>query len=198
MAKRKIPIIVPNNLLNIRTELGLTQKEMGEILGVSARMICNYEIGVSNFPPDKAMILSTKYNYSFSYIYADKIEKPINSDSFMIDIRKTITYDNDNVYFSITDNYWSYLCELLDINNSVNTNKTKINDRLELYAKYAKSNESDIIWLVTIPKEKFHSYIQYDNELIPYCENNNSNTNNHKPTKEQIENVLKFFGEIQK
>ena len=142
----KIPVIVPNNLLNIRTELGLSQNEMGEILGVSTRMICNYEIGTSNLPPDKAMILSTKFNYSFSYIYADKTKQPVNSDSFMIDIRKTITCDNDNVYFTITDNHWNYLCELLGINNSVNTNKTKINDRLELDAKYANSTESDIIW----------------------------------------------------
>lgn len=193
----KIPVIVPNNLLNIRTELGLSQNEMGEILGVSTRMICNYEIGTSNLPPDKAMILSTKFNYSFSYIYADKTKQPVNSDSFMIDIRKTITCDNDNVYFTITDNHWNYLCELLGINNSVNTNKTKINDRLELDAKYANSTESDIIWRVTIPKKEFYSYVQSDNGLLPFYEPN-SNKNKHKPTKEQTENILNFFEDIQK
>ena len=32
-----------NNLANIRDDLGYTQKQMGEILGVSERMIQKYE-----------------------------------------------------------------------------------------------------------------------------------------------------------
>jgi len=50
----KMKTIYPNNLLSIREQQHLTQKQMGEILGVGERMISNYETGVYNLPLDKA------------------------------------------------------------------------------------------------------------------------------------------------
>ena len=60
---------IPNNLLSIREELKLTQKELGEILNVSVRQICNYETDeTSTLPLDKAILISKKWNYSLDYI----------------------------------------------------------------------------------------------------------------------------------
>ena len=65
----KVKEIYPCNLLELRKNLGLTQKELGEILGVSERMICNYETGEITLPIDKAIILSQRWNYTLDWIY---------------------------------------------------------------------------------------------------------------------------------
>lgn len=56
---------IPNNIKKIREELGLTQEQLGKILGVSGRTIRSYESKCDNgiivdFPIDKAMALSNE------------------------------------------------------------------------------------------------------------------------------------------
>lgn len=51
---RKPKSACQNNLANIRDDLGYTQKQMGEILGVSERMIQKYESNQYNLPIEKA------------------------------------------------------------------------------------------------------------------------------------------------
>ena len=50
-----------NNLANIRDDLGYTQKQMGEIFGVSTRMIQKYESYQYNLPIEKAIFLSNSH-----------------------------------------------------------------------------------------------------------------------------------------
>lgn len=64
----------PCNLLELREELQLTQKQLAEILDVSERMIGYYETGVVTLPIDKAILLCQKYNYTLDWIYCHPAE----------------------------------------------------------------------------------------------------------------------------
>lgn len=117
----KIKEIYPNNLLKIREHLGYTQEEMGKILDVSERMICNYETGESNLPIDKAILLSKRYNYSLDWIY--RIEDTsiknaylhshnVELAKFMVDARDFISFSDNMYHFCIPENYQKYISEI--------------------------------------------------------------------------------------
>ena len=193
---------IPNNLKNIRTEIGITQEKLAKILNVSERTMRGYESKSDgdfiNLPIQKAMCISQTYGYSLDYIYCCQNREYAYQNVFKYDIRHFITNDDDNVYFSMPLKYWDYIHEIMEINSSAYTKEMKAIEITKVSRDYIDYEENDIIFRVSIPKEEFNTYIQFDNELIPFYESNNSNTNNPKPTKEQIENVLKFFEDIKK
>lgn len=102
----------------LRENLGLTQKELGEILGVSERMVCNYETEETTLPLDKAMILSKKYNYTLDWIYchpanSSNVSPAVHTEKehpkFFVDIREFISYSNNSLHFTFPDYYMEYI-----------------------------------------------------------------------------------------
>lgn len=201
----KIKEIYPNNLLKIREFLGYTQEEMGKILDVGERMICNYETGESNLPIDKAILLSQKYNYSLDWIYNIK-KTQTNSisihehskqvDKFVVDIRDFVSYSDDMYHFNIPDNYQKYISELNSIISSNKTDNEKKRLKAELDGKYKKSNKGNVIWRISIPAEKMPSYIHFDSSYIPFA--NAETDSEYEPTEEQLKSAISFLDEITK
>lgn len=127
---------VGNNVLRIREQLGYTQKQFGEILGISERMICNYETNESNLAPDIALTISKKWGYSLDYIYCDILEEPINKEQkqkryitdktiFDVDIRDFIACSNDKITIQMDKAYWDYILEVNNIKMSNQTDDEK-------------------------------------------------------------------------
>lgn len=193
--------IIPNNLLKIRQELGYSQKELAAILNVSERMICNYETNESNLPPDKAILLSQKWNYSLDWIYCNKTS---NSDkiniknyseeesfNFLVDIRDFLSCYQDKVKLSVSDTYWEYIKEVSKIKQSSQTSQEKKRKTSELNGLYKKNNNENITWEFSIDIEDFTSMIHFGNSSIPFvtCEPNSSDIEN----KEKIKEIKDFF-----
>lgn len=199
----KIKEIYPNNLLKIRETLGYSQIEMGKILDVSERMICNYETGESNLPIDKAILLSNKYNYSLDWIYdirkiqnntASSQEYPEQLDKFVMDIRNFISFSDGMYHFSIQDNCRKYIDEIYSIFSSNKTDNEKKRLKAELDGKYNNNNKGNVIWRISIPADEIFSYIHFGTSFIPYSFTENDSDS--EPTKEQIESAVSFLNEI--
>lgn len=192
---------IPNNLKNIRAEIGIKQEELAKILNVSERTMRGYESNSDsdfiNLPIDKAICISQTYGYSLDYIYCCQNREFAYQNAFKYDIRLFITSDENNVYFSMPLKYWDYIHEIMKINSSDKTKEMKAIEITKKSRDYIDYEENDIAFRVSIPKEEFYSYVQFDNGLISFSEPN-SNKNKHKQTKEQTENILKFFEDIQK
>ena len=56
------------NIRSIRIDKGYTQKQIGEILGVSQNTYSQYEIGILNFPVDAIIKLADFYGVSTDYL----------------------------------------------------------------------------------------------------------------------------------
>lgn len=56
------------HIKELRTINGYTQSKLGELLGCSQRMYCDYERGISDVPTDILIKLSRIYNVSTDYI----------------------------------------------------------------------------------------------------------------------------------
>lgn len=199
----KIKEIYPNNLLKIRETLGYSQIEMGKILDVSERMICNYETGESNLPIDKAILLSNKYNYSLDWIYQQKKtpnitsasnEHPVELDKFIMDIRYFISYSEGMYHFAIPDNCRNYINEIYSIFSSNKTDNEKKRLKAELDGKYNNINKGNVIWRISIPADEICSYIHFGTSFIPYAFTENDY--DYEPTKEQIESAVSFLTEL--
>lgn len=199
----KIKEIYSNNLLKIREALGYSQTEMGKILNVSERMICNYETGESNLPIDKAILLSNKYNYSLDWIYdirktqnnnASSQEHPEQLDKFVMDIRNFISFSDGMYHFSIQDNCRKYINEIYSIFSSNKTDNEKKRLKAELDGKYNNTNKGDVIWRISIPADKILSYIHFGTSFIPYAFTENDS--DYEPTEEQMKSAVSFLNEI--
>lgn len=199
----KIKEIHPNNLLKIREALGYSQAEMGKILDVSERMICNYETGESNLPIDKAIQLSNTYNYSLDWIYdikktpniaSSSQEHPEELDKFVMDIRNFISFSDGMYHFVIPDNCRKYVNEIYSIFSSNKTDNEKKRLKAELDGKYNNTNKSNIIWRISIPVDEISTYIHFGESFIPYAFIEDDSDN--EPTKEQIEFAKSFLKEI--
>lgn len=197
--------IYPNNLLTIREDLGYTQAEMGNILKVSERMICNYETGESNLPIDKAIILSQKYNYSLDWIYNIKKNQTPNIsiqghseqlEKFLVDIRNFVSFSNNMYHFNIPDNYQKYILELNAVTSSNKTDNEKKRQKAELNGKYKMDNATDIVWRISIPADKIFSYFHWDSSFIPFADANK--LSEYQPTEEQIVMAKSFLEELTK
>lgn len=199
----KIKEIYPNNLLIIRESLGYSQTEMGKILDVSERMICNYETGESNLPIDKAILLSNKYNYSLDWIYNIKKtpniaphskEHPEELDKFVMDIRSFISFSEGMYHFAIPDNCRKYINEIYSIFLSNKTDTEKKRLKAELDGKYNNVNKGNVIWRISIPANEISSYIHFGESFIPYAFTESDS--DYEPTKEKIESAISFLNEV--
>lgn len=56
------------NIRKLRTDMGYTQKQIAEVLGVSQNTYSQYEIGVLNYPVDALMKLADFYGVSIDYL----------------------------------------------------------------------------------------------------------------------------------
>lgn len=194
-----------NKLLQIREELKLTQKEMGELLGVKERMISNYESGYTTLPLDKALLLSRKYNYSLEWIYDipctsnnpfnnyRKYEESQNTN-FFVDIRKILYSSNDHIYFAIPDTFWMYCNELEKIESLAITDNEKERKKKELYAAYSPQSSQDKYWTLKISKDDFLPYLFQNTEFIPFAEPEPSSSS--EPSELEKTALKNFFSKI--
>lgn len=193
---------IPNNLLSIRKELKLTQKELGEILNVSVRQICNYETDeTSTLPLDKAILISKKWNYSLDYIYCNStVSKKSNTyytetekNNFLVDIRTFFCKEKDNLYFTITNSFWEYLKTKENILSSLNSKKETKRAIAELDANYKVEDKSDIRWEYKLPYDKFISKLHFGDSSTIYA---TSEESKNKPSPEAVEEVTSFLNFI--
>lgn len=197
----KIKDIIPNNLLKIREKLEYTQKDLSEILDVSERMICNYEIGESNLPIDKAVLLSQKYNYSLDWIYCNTQNDFVKTEfenyteeenkNFLVDIRNFITISDDKITFSINNSYWKYLNRVKEIKSSDRTSKEQIREISELNGIYKSNDNTNITMGLSFKISDFVSMISFDNSSCTCCFDNNSD--NKDITEENIKEATDFL-----
>ena len=64
----KIKNIHENRLKSLRKEVGLSQGELAEEVGVSYRTIQNWENGVNQIKPDKAQLLANYFYVDVAYL----------------------------------------------------------------------------------------------------------------------------------
>lgn len=60
--------MIDNNLRNCREEMGMTQKELGNIIGVSKSTISNWETGYDTITLHRLVKFCNLYNYSLDYV----------------------------------------------------------------------------------------------------------------------------------
>lgn len=158
-----------NNLLQIREANNYSQVDMGQLLGVSQRMISNYETNTNAFPIEKALILFKKWGLSLDYIYClshTSVEAELNG--FSTDLRKIININNNEVCFNIPECYYRYLASIDIIKNSNNPKLEMARAITELNVKYTPDTDDIHIYQHVIPWNDFSSYLNVSNNLIPY------------------------------
>lgn len=185
----------PNNLYEIRHQLGLTQKKFAQVIGITEKQYRNYELGDRPLPIKRAMLIAQKYNWSLDYIYK-LTTKEQRTDQFMVDIRDIISYENGKILVKISDAYWKYLSKKEMIKNSNNPEQHKKNDILELDSSYI-SEDNNTFWkvVIEIEKEKFGAIFKCENDEIPYgIEDNNGKE--IKVTDERVKEAQNFVAEL--
>lgn len=189
---------VKSNTYEIRSELGLTQKEFGNLIGVSDRAIQNYESVTPEYslPIEKAMFIHKKWGYSLDQIYLDFEQAPI-FNNYSVDIRDFISIEGDSVVFSIPDYYWDYINNVKRINESDSLPQEKNRLIKSLEAQYTNKSKS-IVWKSKIPISKFVTMIKFGKEEIPYANEDLIKTEFANPTEEQIKEVIDFLNELTK
>ena len=163
--------IVSTNLFELRSQYGLSQKELGQILGVTKKTISNYELEKSNLPLESALILCKKYSCTLDWIYchdsknsaSDSKEKPF--EPFIVDIRDFISFSNNKVHINLP--YYE--------------------------SEYDKHNPNGYCWRISIPSSEFLSYLQFDDQYALYA---NPEPSQEEPTKEQLEEATSFIKEL--
>ena len=63
------------NIRSLRIDRGYTQKQIGEVLGISQNTYSQYEIGVLNYPVDVIIKLAQFYGVSTDYLLGLTNEK---------------------------------------------------------------------------------------------------------------------------
>jgi len=74
-----------NNLKFCREEIGLTQKELGEVFDLHYTTISGWETGKDNMPLDKLIKFSNMYNFSIDYIVGLDRKNKKNKEPIIID-----------------------------------------------------------------------------------------------------------------
>lgn len=199
----KEKIIIPNKLLKIREELGYSQKEIGEILGVSDRMICNYETGENNLPIDKAVFISQKWNYDLNWIYdQDTKNKTFTSGSypkeentnFLVDIRDFINKKNNTISFSIPEYYWVYIININEIRNSSRSEKEKKRAITQLNGAYKVDDKNNLFLECSFDIDTFISMLHFGGTSCIYATDNTEGL--QEVSDEQIEEVQSFLNSL--
>lgn len=196
-----------NNLLQIRKDLGYTQKQMGEVLDVGIRMVCNYETGKHDFPIDKAFILVKEYNYSLNYIYCledssneiSLYNTPTPNKEYLVDIREFFSRSKDTIQINIPEYCWKYISHLNSIKSSCNSNDEKKRTIAKINANYKKAKDSDGIYRrFEFPKNQFFTCYRFDDDFISYgfIDSEDKMGGEFVPTNEQQEEASTFFNNL--
>lgn len=195
--------IVKTKILNIREELGYTQKEMGEILKVDAKTIRNYEYFKTNLPIEKAEILSKKFGYSLDWIYRESSDKKRNSktvepkriSNFIVDIRDFVSRSNGMIHIAFPDYYWKYIIQRNALSSSNLSKHETEREIAKLDASYNK-NSNCIYYHFSIPESEFFTYLHFDDSFIPYVDSTTDSSEEHEPTEEQKQEFETFFNSL--
>lgn len=145
-------------LADLRKDLDLTQERLAEILGVSTKMVSNYETGINALPIDKALILSEKYGYSLDWLYKKQDINFDNLNDFLIDIRELLYQKDDKIYLSISFSYWNYIKTVNAIRHSDKTPGEQRREIFKLNKEYKKNH--DFTWEISIKPEEFSTYFK--------------------------------------
>lgn len=187
----------PCNLQKLRECLGLTQKQLGEILEVSERMICKYEIGEVTLPIDKAIMLSRKYGYTIDWIYKNPVydyaSAPVCTEKeypkFLVNIRDFISYSNGLTQFTIPNYYMEYIKERNRIESSKEPADDKKRKLAELDGKYKIQKQETKYWRISLKYEEISTYLRFDSKFIPFADYHGDSAS--EPTKEELEEIEK-------
>lgn len=181
-----------NNLIELGKELGYTQADLAEFLGVDTRMIHNYESGKTLLPIERALKLAEKFNYSLDWLYGNSTKEFDKCDNFLIDIRNLIYRKNNSIVFSISASYWEYIKTVNTINASSKTTSEKQREILKLKAEY--KNTSNLAWEYSIDINEFLQFYKPDSKSsCPYIEESHVETN---ISSEQEANSIDFLNFI--
>ena len=192
-------IAYPRNLLALRQKLNLNQEQLGDILGVSTRMVCNYEIGKITLPINKAILLCKKYNCTLDWLYRYPASAKVSVSTscqaeeypkFIVDIRDFLSYSGNSLFLTIPMYYWEYMQKRNAISlNSLSEEKTR--KIAELDGSYQIRKNEQKYWCLPIAAQDFLSYLRLDSKFVPFAETSNGNTK--EPSKEQIEEAISFL-----
>lgn len=184
-----------NNLYSIRKELNMTQAEMAEILEITDKTYGKYERCTNLFPPTQAKKIFDKFGYSLEYIYG-LAEKEKRTDQFMVDIRDTISCEDNKISVKIKDSYWQYLCEKIRIEKSNNKAQDKKKRISELDSQHI-SEDNSIVWqtVFKIKKENLQSYFICGNDKIP-CYFEDRNEEKLEIPDERLKKAETFINEL--
>ena len=83
--------MINNNLKFCREEIGLTQKELGEIFNVKNNTVSGWELGLDTMPFEKLVEFCNLYNYSLDFVVGLSRK---NTDYSKINIDKGIIGNN--------------------------------------------------------------------------------------------------------
>ena len=191
-----------NNILKLREKLGLSQAKFAELLGVTERMVSNYETGTSTLPIDKAIILSKECNCSLDWIYnvgeqkstKERIANYTEEEcmKFLVDIRDFITCSDGQIYLTIKNNYWKYIKEINEINNSARAKSEKKREIARLNGKYKETQDDNLLWTFSVDEKEFFSELQMPTgDRVGYATELNQEFKKLK--EEQIEEAKAFI-----
>lgn len=193
----KVKEVIKSNILKIRTDLGFTQKEFGELLGISERSVQKYEAYETTLPLDKALYICKKWNYALDQIYLDYSNTKNTKSKFFIDIRDFIHREDDTIIFSIPNYYWEYLKEINKINNSDILKIDKARLLAEHDGKYS-SDANSVMWKCEIHVKDFLSYLKFEDDEILYINTDSDEVEHFNPTQKQIKEVDELLNQITK
>lgn len=165
--------IIPTKLTQIRTRLKYTQEELGQLLGISKKMVQEIEQEKFNLSLDKAITLSQKFNYSLDWIYGNEKNKEMQDKlknyseeeclSFLVDIRDFLVFSENSIKLHINNSYWQYIKKISEIKNSDKTMRRQKSEIAELNGSYNAEDKTDIVWEVSIDVDKFISLMNWGN-----------------------------------
>lgn len=163
---------IKNNLLELRKNLGLSQKQLAEKIGISVNAITNIENGKNQMSIGIALILSNEFNVSLDWLYSKSEEKSIiKSETFASHLEfSTLTVPYNDKNFLIEKNfitlklpkfvaeYYIKIAEIEKINKEQNLPEEAYNAwKNSVKTKFLsqlKSDENDIIEYILLEKGK--------------------------------------------
>ena len=136
-----------DNLIELRKDLGLTQEEMGKIVGVSYSTYSNYENYHTVIPLKRINIISNKYNKSLDFLLGFS---RTNADNF-----NHVDIDYHNIGKRLKELRLSYNLSIRQFADKLKISKTavdcyetgKIKVTAPVLISYAKLCNKSIDWL---------------------------------------------------
>lgn len=198
MSDNRINAQYLNNLSKIRKKLNLTQDEFAEDLGIAPRTYGGYERGTSLFPPTFAKKIVDKYHFTFEYIYGLGDAEQYNT--FMVDIRDIISYENNVISVKISDSYWKYLFDRVRLLNS--DFKQNVEGNISELNVHYMPYDNSVFWrtVIEIDKGEFGSFFKSGDSVYPcYFEDANGNKINiSENDTEDAKKIIRFFSSLRR